>query len=153
VKTLGAASFYACWALANSPLPLDSQIVRIDEDVFGECESLTSFIFPSSLEYVGECCFLACNSLSNAIFSSPSHLRELLDVPAQISGVISIPDCVEILSCHETPKPPNARVLDFGRESKLGQIRPGEFGRAKRTFLQVSSRSLKLLRINLEFTI
>jgi hypothetical protein len=59
---------------------------------------LTSMVLPSSVEASGDECFIGSDSLSSLAFSSPSRLRELLDLPLQLSGFVSIPDSVEILS-------------------------------------------------------
>jgi hypothetical protein len=58
---------------------------------------------PSSVESVGLLSFIYCRALSSLSFASPSHLRELLDLPPWLSGLVSIPDSVEVLSfCPQT---------------------------------------------------
>jgi hypothetical protein len=86
---------------------------------FELCNNLERIIIPSSMTFHGrwvllqrmpqspisrmsrfvafcEFCFQAYDSLSSFTFSSPSHLRELIDVPQAFSGVVSIPDSVEV---------------------------------------------------------
>jgi hypothetical protein len=117
VKTLGASCFSNCWKLANSPLPADSEPVRIGKQAFESCHSLKSFSLPPSVEFVGERCFDKCISLSNLTFQSPSHLRELLDIPFHLAGFVCVPDSVEILSFIGLFARSGDRVLRFGDES------------------------------------
>jgi hypothetical protein len=166
VKTLRAGCFSGCRSLANSPLPLDSEVVRIENCAFLDCSSLKSMVLPSSLEFVGALCFSGCDSLSQLTFSSPSRLRELLSFPQHWSGFVSIPDSVEIVSVLDSTyvaawfAPRSAvrrpdRILTFGRDSRLTEFRaerpvPGR-GFIPRLFLQLSSGGLKIFRMKLEF--
>jgi hypothetical protein len=153
VKTLGRSCFYNCSKLVNSPLAADSEVVRIGGFGFAGCSSLKSLVLPSSTEFVGEGCFVGCDSLSGFTLSSPSHLLELLDLPPQLPGFLAIPDSVQVLSYSRGWKRPPERTLSFGCESRLATItaKSGIPPRPCRSFLQVSSRSLKLFRKNLEF--
>jgi hypothetical protein len=161
VKSVGASCFHECRLLANSPFPPDSEVVRIEEEAFWECYGLRSMCIPSSVEFIGKRCFAACYWLSQLTFSSPSHLREFLDFPANVGGLISIPDSVEILVMGQcevaqaVPRPPQ-RMLAFGPDSRLAEIRPGsrpKYGTslAFPSFVQLSARSLRRFRTNLEF--
>jgi hypothetical protein len=154
VKTLGRHSFAGCQALESSPLPIDSQIVRIESNAFYKCSSLTSMFLPTSAEFLGGDCFNGCGRLSCLTFASPSHLREL-NIPSVLSGFVSIPDSVEILSFSRrgggwghAP----TRIFDFGVHSQLREIQMGfSLGRLPRAFLQTSAHSLKSFRTKLEF--
>jgi hypothetical protein len=153
VKTLGWGCFTDCGSLSNSPLPADSEVLRIEGWAFSGCSALKSMVLPSSTEFVGECCFVGCHSLSRLTFASPCHLRELLDLPLVLTGVVSIPNSVESVMFHESAPPRLERTLTFGRDSKLAKLRSlpirGLF--PSRSFLQVSSRILKLFRADFEF--
>jgi hypothetical protein len=157
VKVIGAACFERCWQLKNSPIPVDSEIIRIGERAFASCSSLTSFILPSSVEFVGDSCFRGCRLYRSFAFGSPSHLRELLDVPDPFSGSLSIPDSVEVLSLPPCFGLWQATVFVFGAESRLSEVRlrslPTSLPRpiVCRSFLKVSIGSLKRFRKNLEF--
>jgi hypothetical protein len=153
VKTLGKSCFSGCGKLVNWPLPPDSEAVRIEDFVFVGCSSLTSMVLPSSLEFLGVECFESCHSIESLSFASPSHLRELLDLPPGLSGLVSIPDSVEVLSfCPDWQLRPQ-RVFTFGSESKLKYFSAESKGRLRicRSFVQVPSQSLKIFRMRMEF--
>jgi hypothetical protein len=86
-------------------------------------------------------------------FSSPSHLRELLDLPPDLSGFVCIQDSVEVLSFlpHFQHRP--RRVLSFGCDSRLTKFSATSRGVSIRSqsFVQVTSWSLKTFRVNMEF--
>jgi hypothetical protein len=153
VKTIGPHCFHVCRDLATSPLPLDSGVVRIEKAAFSMCMSLRSLILPTSVAFIGRNCFEDCHFLTNLTFSSPSRLRELLNLPPELAGLVSIPDSVEIICVHRysspwtTPSP--KRTLGFGSDSKLKEIKP-EFHEVP-SLLQLSTPCLKRLRTTLEF--
>jgi hypothetical protein len=76
----------------------------------------------------------------------------LLDLPPRLSGVVSIPDSVEVLSFYGSVGVISERTLVFGRDSRLREIhvksnvRPTPY----RSFLQFAARSLKIFRTNME---
>jgi hypothetical protein len=154
VKSLGVCSFAEC-RIANSPLPVDSKVVEIRDLAFADCSGLSSIVLPSSVEYVGTFCFHKCSSLLSIGFASPSHLQDLLDLPPHLSGFVAIPDSVEVLHFHQEAGAPPERTLTFGPDSGLIVISVKYYEAitpwACRSFLQVSSWSLKLFRMNLEF--
>jgi hypothetical protein len=127
VKTIGGRCFSSCKRLQNVSLPVDSELVRIEEAAFQFCCSLRSLFLASSVEFVGARCFGRCHWFSSLAFGSPSHLRELLDLPCGLSGFISIPDSVEILglfgSLRLSVRGLRSQVLIFGAESRLSEIR------------------------------
>jgi hypothetical protein len=154
VTTLEASCFESCSKLVSSPLPIDSNLIRIEWAAFRECWSLKSMFLPSSVEFVGIWCFVNCDSLSSLTFGSPSHLRELLHLPSFLRGPLSIPDSVEILRFGGTQNiPVYGRTLIFGPESKLAKMKQDAYldDRYMVSFLQVSTRSLKVFRVKLEF--
>jgi hypothetical protein len=180
VKRVGDRCFFSCSKLVNSPFPPNSELVAVGDNAFECCSSLAAMVLPSSVEFVGDGAFACClslesmflpssveyvgafcfetsHSLSHLTFSAPSHIRELLDLPPELSGLVSIPDSVEVLSFYRNYKGSCEWTLSFGIDSRLREIRPAsasglvpahEIGRS---FLQVSTRSLKFLRANLEF--
>jgi hypothetical protein len=161
VRTIGVQCFAGCKRLVNSPLPVDSEVVRIEASGFLGCSSLQSVSLPSSVEFVGEHCFSMCSSLSSLTFASPSHLRELLGFPASfklsLSGFVSIPDSVEILSAPRRQWGLSSPLtLVFGRHSRLRQFRRYLHATSRRPssgrlLVQFSSGSLKIFRLNIEF--
>jgi hypothetical protein len=151
-------AFHGCTRLESITLltsitSRDSRVVRIGHHVFDHCQALKAVFLPSSVEFVGESCFTACDSLSTLTFSSPSHLRELLDLPPDMSGFVSIPDSVEILSFHRSSRCSHQLTLVFGCGSRLVKISAIPTWRSLRygSFLQVSTHSLKVFRRRLEF--
>jgi hypothetical protein len=98
VKILEVSCFRRCAKLVRPPWLLDSELVRIGKSAFSGCSSLRSMVFPSSVEYVGTSCFVDCHALRRLVFSSPSNLRELLHLPPKLSGFVSIPDSVEVVT-------------------------------------------------------
>jgi hypothetical protein len=116
VKTIKSKCYYQCHALFEPPLAESSEGVRIHDHAFAGCRLWKSMILrlPSSLEFVGQFCFEGCDLLSNLTFTSSSHLRELLALPPDLSGFVSIPDSVEILSFHGFSRETRALVFSFG---------------------------------------
>jgi hypothetical protein len=94
-----------------------------------------------------------CFSIVHLEFASPSHLRELLDLPPKLRGFLAIPDSVEILAFSRRLTFLEFLTLTFGSDSKVTEIRerfPTESAPG-RLFMHVSSRSLKRFRAKLEF--
>jgi hypothetical protein len=115
---------------------------------------LTLFVVPASVEVIDSCCFHACVLLWDLTFSSPSHLRELLDLPPLWPGMHEIPDSVERLAFSvEFRRVRHVYTLSFGRDSALREIAAGQrpWSTPGRSFLQVSSHSVKVIRSALEF--
>jgi hypothetical protein len=80
----------------------------------------------------------------------------LLAIPCTMSCFISIPDSVEIVGSFGGWRCSSDQVLNFGMESRLRAIRIPADARDDpllwcRSFLRVSTRSLKIFRMNLEF--
>jgi hypothetical protein len=118
VKTMGTKCFAHCGELRYSPLPVDSQVVRLGIEAFWVCSALKSMFLPPTVEIVDEECFGGCDSLANLIFGSPSHLRELLSLPPGLSGLVTIPDSVEILRFGEDFESRDPPILAFGPDSR-----------------------------------
>jgi hypothetical protein len=153
VKTLGVACFFDCIVLADSPLSIDSAVVRIGEEAFRHCRALTLLVLPASVEFVGHDAFENCVSLARLTFGSPSHLRELLDLPPALAGYVPIPDSVEVLSFCPEPTLRPQRTFTFGSGSRLRRFGATPVSRRvpSRSFVQSTSRSAKAFRMNLEF--
>jgi hypothetical protein len=153
VKTIGEDAFCRCSALQNSPIPLDSKLVRIEAAGFGGCSALQAMLLPATVEFIGGACFLECDALSSLTFGSPSTLRELLSLPPKLSGFVAIPDSVERLAVSPRGDVRCALVLTFGTDSRLSVVVLADRANAARSrgFLQVSSRSLPVLRKGVEF--
>jgi hypothetical protein len=120
---------------------------------FADCSALSSLSIPPLVEFIGTGCFADCNSLSILRFGSPTRIRELLDLPPCWFGFHQIPDSVEQLEFKPVCPFGQHCVLTFGHESNLERV---FVSRAKkrtfnRSFLQISSRSLKVIRTNQEF--
>jgi hypothetical protein len=122
VRLIGASCFAGCSRLADLSFTVDAEIIRIDERAFKSCSALKSLFIPSSVEFVGRLCFQKCGSLTSLTFGSRSHLRELLDVPCQLSGSVAIPDSVEIRCLCASFRPHGDQVFSFGVESKLDEM-------------------------------
>jgi hypothetical protein len=168
VEIIETCGFLRCARLVTVTVPAGSKLVRIEKQAFSRCSSLGQLCLPPSLEYVGENCFEGCDSMSTLEFSTACHLRELLDLPPKWSGLREIPDSVEILrlpslgmrpkwepwdALHAVFGPPKGNAepseyaLNFGRESKLTKV----LTCTPRSLLRMSSRSLKILRSDMEF--
>jgi hypothetical protein len=147
VEILGLECFAACLKLVTVIFAVDSRLAVIEGEAFQGCSSLAPICLPSSVERVGQRCFHECNSMSRLTFSSPSNLRELLDLPRCLTGLVTIPDSVEDLEFASTSRGGPRCALCFGRDSKLKRIGPW----VKRSFLHVSSRTLKDFRSRAEF--
>jgi hypothetical protein len=159
LEIIGEYCFFNCRALESVIFPKDSKLVRIERMAFGHCFSLTSLSLSPLLEFVGEHCFVDSSSFSTLTFSSPSRLRELLDLPPLWTGCNQIPDFVEVLHLCRSDLHPDPCTLTFGDESRLREVRTsGEIvglfrppGPQFRYVVGATSRSLKLIRSNLEF--
>jgi hypothetical protein len=163
LEIIGESCFFRCENLEVVVFSNDSSLIRIERVAFENCRSLKSFSLPSLVEFVGENCF-DHSPLSTLTFSSPSHLRELLDVPGLWTGVQEIPDSVEALRLCQCFDKRDSCALTFGRESRLADVSTSAYhirsrlasfsqssGATCRFFVQASTRSVKLFRSKLEF--
>jgi hypothetical protein len=158
VEVIGRECFVWCLRLFAINFLSNSRLVRIESRAFSQCQMLQSLVIPSSVEHVGEYCFEACTSLSGGFsFASPSHVRELMDLPLAWQGFHDIPDSVQVLRFDYTTEEirgvTELRGLTFGRESRLVSVKvrrrvPFDL---RAYFLQFTSRSLKMFRSVLEF--
>jgi hypothetical protein len=150
IEFIGQYCFSHCSAIETVTFPSDSKLIRIEQCAFWFCVSLTSFHLPSLVESVGRDCFRGCHSLSRFGFSSPSHVRDLMDVRGE---VIDIPDSVERLRTWVHLKDGSRHILRFGDQSQLDRIevKSWDLGRASGCFLGFSARTLKVFRSRLEF--
>jgi hypothetical protein len=167
VEVLDAGCFHDCEQLRQISFEADSKLVRIESDAFQGCLLLDEFCVPSSVELIDINCFEGCDALSHLKFSAPSRVRELLSLPPFLRGVQEIPDSVQVLRFSITPRTDVAVtdredprcVLLFGRESRLHHIgkylppsvQPEDAHLSFRLFLQLSSQSVKVLRLIREF--
>jgi hypothetical protein len=155
VESIGLFCFSGCSELKEVIFAGESKLTRIKRQTFYNCSLLQSLILPPLVEYIGECCFEGCNSLRTLTFPSPCRLRELLSVPPGWSGVLDIPDSVEILRFALLGA--HAISLCFGSESRLSEVNVSRDSRRRRhvsrSFVRVTSRSLKVFRSKLEFGI
>jgi hypothetical protein len=151
VKIIADDCFSECSELRCSPIPADSGLIRLGRGAFESCEKLAPMSLPSTLEVVEGDCFLACDSLATFTFAAPSHLRELLSLPPGLRGSLAIPDSVEMLGFDGEFDHRPSPLLTFGRESRLSNVQVSNPSAGRRTFFQVSSRNLKVLRENWEF--
>jgi hypothetical protein len=153
LETIGASCFTSCPGLEEIRFPEDSKLVAIGDRAFHGCSGLKAFHFPPLVESVGDLCFGECWSLTDFTFSIGCRLRELKDLPPLWTGLREIPDSVEILRFCGYRDGRFEYTLHFGRDSKLIQIRAQSQpeGLPCRSFLGVSSRSLKVFRSTREF--
>jgi hypothetical protein len=148
--------FRACCSLHSVSFNPDSKLLMIGRRAFWKCVNLTSLVIPSSVECVGKYCFTGCLSLRSFVFSEPSHVWGLRDLPPIWEGMHNIPDSVENLeyTASRINDHSSEYWLQFGSDSQLKYVEPaGEslVTKVNRSFLHVSSRSLKLFRLRLEF--
>jgi hypothetical protein len=145
VEVLGSRCFNGCSQLVSVTFPGDSKLVWIQEELFCGCSSLGPICLPSSVERVSNHAFSGCTAMTQLAFATPSRIRDLLDLPPNLVGCVDIPDSVEILTVPTKQAPTTA--LRFGPDSKLTTIRTD----ARRAFLQVASRTVKIARSKYEF--
>jgi hypothetical protein len=160
LETIGECCFAYCRLLEAVILTRNSKLRRIETRAFQCCSSLRSLSLPPLLAFVGEFAFYHSPMLLTLTFSSPSQVRELLDLPGPWRGSHDIPDSVEILQLCRAGRDPGGLTLRFGDKSRLREIRikPGPLRISFRShapryrlFLQLSSRSVKIFRSRLEF--
>jgi hypothetical protein len=164
LEIIGESCFFKGKNLKAVTFASDSTLVRIEKLAFEHCCSLQPLFLPPLLEFVGENCFYGSSSLSRLTFASPSSLRELLDLPLLSTDFQAIPDSVEVLQMCRSCFVPHFCALTFGNESRLRAVRTNELHEIDpgirwfqpsllevRYFVRVSSRSLKIIRSNLEF--
>jgi hypothetical protein len=134
----------------------DSKLTRIEASAFFSCSSLTSFVVPSSVVFIGERSFSDCDRLSDLQFASPSHVRKLFSLPLFPGGLTDVPDSVETLAFLDPYQVFSKHALAFGPESRLKAIdfHPYIYVYRERShglFLRLSSGTLKTFRSNIEF--
>jgi hypothetical protein len=153
VQILGQDCFRNCFTLETVTFLPDSKLVRLEQCAFADCRALSSLSISPLVEFIGIDCFEGCDSLSTLTFGSPSRIRELLGLPRRWFGFHPIPDSVEHLGLKPACPAGQHCVLTFNNESNLVSLVPLEWkpGTRYRSFLQISSGSLKVIRSNLEF--
>jgi hypothetical protein len=152
VQILGNECFEFCVCLKSVTFQPDSKLRKIGARTFRECSSLTELIIPASVESIRDDCFDECGPLFPLSFAPPSRIRDL-SLPRLDHACQAIPDAVERVLFYTNAHKSIASVLTFGRESKLQEIWSayGQPNLSVRAFLQVSSPSLKGMRLRLEF--
>jgi hypothetical protein len=152
LEIIGTCSFKGCWRLGAVTFSADSKLARIEAGAFELCTFLASFLVPPLVEFVGESCFMECTALCTFTFAPGCHLRQLWDLPPAWPGLHAIPDSVEDLAFKQNYHRTRPHALVFGDESRLVTVRADSMsGGPRRSFLRVSSRSLKIFRADLEF--
>jgi hypothetical protein len=68
-----------------------------------------------------------------------------------LSGVVCIPDSVEVLSFRQDRRLRPQRALTFGSDSRLRHFSATGRRLGSRSFVQVTGRSLKIFRMDREF--
>jgi hypothetical protein len=151
VQVIQKNAFEDCADLEAVTFTDDSKLVRIESKAFSGCCALSALALPPLVEFVGRNCFSYCASLSNLTLSL--RIRELLDLPCCWNGWRAIPDSVERLGFSREASDPRESVFIFGRESRLVKViaRSSERGKSCQSFVQVSTRSLKVFRSRMEF--
>jgi hypothetical protein len=160
VRFIGERCFAGCSSLTTITFSQESDLIRIEYGAFEGCFALVNFLVPANVELIGMRCFDGCSGLLDWTLPSPCRIWEL-SLPPIWRGPHSdtVPESVEILSVSVSGSDMNGYTLNFGRDSKLQQIRhysassntddrPAVLGRS---FLQLSSRNLRMFRANLEF--
>jgi hypothetical protein len=153
LKIISDHCFAKCKSLVTITFPSDSKLVRIERFAFLGCSLLKAFAIPASVTFIGESCFENCYAFSNLTFMPVPQLRELLYLPPHLVGTQEIPDSVEVLCVSGEFEPQCFRAVSFGRESRLAEIKRMrvELTLAPRCFVRVSTASLKVFRMRLEF--
>jgi hypothetical protein len=180
VEGIGGQCFASCSSLQSVVFAPDSKLTTIGPSAFQNCEALQALWLPPLVTWIGEACFTGCWYLQTFAFSSPCRLRKLLDLPPVSPGVREIPDSVEVLRFRRPADSRVEYTLVFGRESKLREVAcktgdaeapersaeeetgwgwpwgtrvepPVKPALPMRSFLLVTSRSLKRFRSNLEY--
>jgi hypothetical protein len=147
VEDLSDSCFKACHKLVTVTFLPDSKLARIDCSAFARCELLRPMVIPSSVEHVGCACFDDCHSMPRLHFSNPCRVRQLLALPPILTGVAEIPDSVESLAFSGRFRERRRYALSFASESKVTTLKT----QASQSFLQLSSRTLKVVRCKVEF--
>jgi hypothetical protein len=140
----------------NVCLAVGSLFVRIGDMAFHVCSALRLLFLTSSVEFVGEECFLRCILMWSLTIGSSSHLRQSLDLPCPLRGSSWIADSVETLRLFGSRESYRHQVLNIGHESRLSEIRTAalqgrDLSLLRGSLLVVSTRSLKEFRKNIEF--
>jgi hypothetical protein len=151
VEILENGCFDQCMCLELFTFPPDSKVREIVARAFRQCSSLTELTIPASVDDIDYDCFDECRLLFPLNFAPPSRLRNLT-LPRLSHVCQPIPDGVDRLAFFMNLYKFIAYVLTFGRKSKLQEIWPDYAETTPgRTFLRLSSPSLKGMRLGLEF--
>jgi hypothetical protein len=121
VEAIPYYCFSECHSLEECVFERDSKLVRIREKAFQNCRSLRSITIQTQLVMMDFCALLGCESLRKLIFETPSNLKQL-DLPPSDFGTLLIPDRVEVVRGSIGSQADRSRVLQIGRESRLGEI-------------------------------
>ena len=68
-------------------------VTSIGEEVFSECDSLTSIVIPSSVTSIGSCAFMWCDRLETINVDQASQYYTSID------GVLYNKNCTELIAC------------------------------------------------------
>jgi hypothetical protein len=151
VEILENGCFDQCMCLELFIFQPDSKMREIVARAFRQCSLLTELTIPASVEDIGYDSFDECRLLFPLNFAPPSRIRDLT-LPRLSHACQPIPDGVERLAVLTNLDKFIASLLAFGRESKLQEIWPDYAETTPgRAFLQLSSPSLKDMRLALRF--
>jgi hypothetical protein len=121
VRVIPNFCFTECYSLAHLLFEADSQLFRIDHGAFNQCQSLCLLAIPARLEIMEFGAVRSCPSLTELRFDTPSRLKHL-DLPGSDFGLLSIPDCVEVVCGTIGVSDHQSRALQFGRDSSLTEL-------------------------------
>jgi hypothetical protein len=116
-------------SLAKLSFEPNSKVTTIDETAFEHCSSLLLVHIPAHLEMLGPGSFGDCTqprrldgSSFQLIFEVPSRLKQL-SLPPGDFGSLAVPDSVECVTGPIGDLTQHTRLLRFGHESRLREIR------------------------------
>jgi hypothetical protein len=123
-ETLGSSSFSEC-NISSIAFEAGSRITGIQNLAFEFCTSLKAICIPASVEFLGEGCFMGCESLIQLTFESGSRLTEIgKNVFEECSSLpsICIPAEVEFIPSSCFCNCSSLSVLSFEPGSRLTGI-------------------------------
>ena len=74
VETIGDGAFYDCLSLKNIIFEDNARLMRIEDQAFRGCKTLTSIVLPDGIEYIGSSVFY---NTSLRTFTIPSSVKTL----------------------------------------------------------------------------
>ena len=95
VKTIGKNAFMSCYILQSVTFAENSQLVRVDDWAFRNCDKLPGIDLPDGVQYVGDAAFIGCILLETVdLGTSLKYLGEGVFNGCKVLNNVVIPETI-----------------------------------------------------------